>query len=484
MGKIIMKKKQQLKKSIRGIKAALWNPGRWFRKVKSVHRKKPLLIKPVPAKPDITGKSRELRKTDIFLAATLAVLAVGLLITNLTAKKPYQPKWTEIRLSRQWETVFDSGTINTLITEFEKLNPQIRIKLTTPEAAQEQEMSAINLADNGSQQEAPDIVLMDDSRLSDFIRRQALLPLNTFTQNRDNAGQWAIPLVLSMDVLFYNIDILAAAGFDRPPKTREEFLIYARAVRAGSDAINAAATGLHADDPNAIRRDIFSWMWASGFPVVKDGEPWLDKRTLADLIAFLSQINQTGLPGESAFGKTGAQRLQEFAQGKLAMVIAPVQAISWLREPPVSFNFGITAVPGTPAQGNPMLGLSGLYAGISSSCVFSNEAWLFLSFIEENNAALAAKIKTVPGYIQGLLPAAAGFPGGYPDEDPLYAKAWDIFESSGIAETFTGYPLAGELEQIIREELLNHFTGRISPADAADVIQKRWEKLMAGEQQG
>jgi multiple sugar transport system substrate-binding protein len=418
-----------------------------------------------------------LRKIDFFLATSLIALSIGLLIANIAARKPYQSKRTEIRLSRQWETVFDSGTIDTLIAEFEEINPQLRIKRPAPETTQDPETPAANFADNGNRLESPDIIFMDDSQLGDFIRRQALFPLNTFAQNRDNAGQWAIPLVMSMDLLFYNIDILTAAGFDRPPKTRDEFLRYARAVRARSGNINAAALGLHEDDPNAIRREIFSWLWASGFSVIKDGEPWIEKRVMTDLLVFLSQINQTGLPGESAFDKTGIQRLQEFTQGKLAMIIAPAQAISWLRELPVNFDFGITVIPGTPAQGNNILGLSGLYAGISSSCAYPDEAWLFLSFIEEKSAALASKIKAVPGHIQRLLPVAAGFPGDYLIEDPLYAKAWDIFESSGIAETFTGYPLAGDLEQALREELLNHFSGHLGSADTAEAIQQRWEKL-------
>ena len=421
-----------------------------------------------------------LKRVDVLLLMSLAVVSIGFLILNLSKKEPVQPQYTEIHLCRHWDSVFDRDTMDTLIAEFEERNPLIRIYLSkkTSDTPEPNSADKGNMAETALGPNTPDIVFLDDSRLCALIRDEGLLPLNVFTQNPDNAGQWVIPLSLSMDLLFYNIDILSAAGFDRPPKTREEFLKYAQVVKAGSGAVYGTALGLHADDPLAIHREIFSWLWASGFSVIQDGIPGFEKRALADLIVHLSQVNQTGQPAETPFDKTGSQQFHEFARGKLAMIIAPAQAISLLREMPVNFEFGVTHIPGMPVQGISSLGLSGLYAGISASCAYPDEAWLFLSFIEENIPAIAAKIKAVPGRLQGLLPSVKGFSGDYPNEDPLYQKAWDIFESSGLAETFSGYPLAAELEQIIREELFKVFSGYISPANAAEAIQKRWEVLL------
>jgi len=422
------------------------------------------------------GKNWDAKRVDFFLAGGLAALTIGFLIMNLTFEKPQHPKWTELQVSGQWGSVFDSDTFNGLIAEFEELNPQLRIKHTIAEKAPGTDAPDTLIADNGNHN-LPDIVFMNDSLLSNLIRQEALLPLNSFTQNSGNAGQWAIPLVLSMDVLFYNVDVLQSAGFDRPPKTRDEFLRYARAVRAGPGGAYGTAQGLSADDPHAIRREIFSWLWAAGFSVMKDGKPVFDRNALTELIAFLSQLNQAGPPGENAFDKTGAQRLREFAQGRLAMIIAPAQAIALLREQSVNFDFGITAIPETTVPGKTSLGLSGLYAGISGICEHPDEAWLFLSFLEEKIPALAARIKSVPGRIEGLLPTAQGSPVNYLRDDPLYAKAWDIFESTDIAETFSGYAPAAELEKAVREELRTCFDGNKSPANTADAIIRRWQEI-------
>jgi len=84
--------------------------------------------------------------------------------------------------------------------------------------------------------------------------------------------------------------------------------------------------------------------------------------------------------------------------------------------------------------------------------------------------------------IQDLSAAVKEFHDNYPADDPLYDKAWVIFESSVISETLTGYPSADKLEQIVREELRNCFTGQTSPAQAADAIQKRWEQVMGSRE--
>jgi len=422
------------------------------------------------------GKNWNAKRIDLFLAGSLAALTIGLLLMNLSFEKAQQPQWTELQVSGQWESVFDSDTFNGLIAEFEELNPQLRIKYTMPEKTSGTDTPDTIIANNGNH-DLPDIVFMDDSLLSNLIRQEALLPLNSFTQNSSNAGQWAIPLVLSMDLLFYNVDVLQSAGFDRPPKTRNEFLRYARAVQARQGDAYGTAQGLSEDDPHAIHREIFSWLWTAGFPVMKDGKPVLNKNALADLISFLTLINQTGPPDENAFDKTGAQRLHEFAQGRLAMIIAPAQAISVLREQPVDFDFGITYIPETNVPGKTSLGLSGLYAGISGSCAYPNEAWLFLSFLEEKIPALDVQIKSVPGRLDNILPGAQGAPINYLRGDLLYAKAWDIFESSDIAETFSGYAPAAELETAVREELRACFDGDKSAADAADAIIRRWQEI-------
>ncbi|MCL2127673.1 MAG: extracellular solute-binding protein, partial [Treponema sp.] len=271
------------------------------------------------------------------------------------------------------------------------------------------------------------------------------------------AERSAIRLVSYMDLFFYNIDILEAADCDRPPKTRAEFIAAARAVAKnasgspGREAVFPLALGLKAEDPLALRRDIYPWIWAgagdsSGWkPLSDDGTL---SRSALETAAFFGQLNGEGLLAPGTFEKTGAERLEEFASGKTAMMTASAEDIAYLRQSAQGLNFGVTAVPAAASPGKNRVGLSGIYAGISSGCALPDEAWAFLAFIAGRSRFLVEALLAVPGSFPGA------FPGAFIADDPLYSKAWDIFEAADVVE----YGAAGEeADGLIRESLLAAF---------------------------
>jgi ABC-type glycerol-3-phosphate transport system substrate-binding protein len=81
------------------------------------------------------------------------------------------------------------------------------------------------------------------------------------------------------------------------------------------------------------------------------------------------------------------------------------------------------------------LGLSGIYAGISGSCTQPDEAWAFLAFIAGKNQILARALDAVPG----CFPSS--FPADYIVNDPLYSKAWDIFEAAETVDQYGPFSL-------------------------------------------
>jgi multiple sugar transport system substrate-binding protein len=391
------------------------------------------------------------KKLDLFLFFALIALLSGFILFNTAFKKTNRQKRIQLALSPQWEALFDRETLGGLIRSFEDQNPHLRI------------------GSLGNESKAADILFFDEGLFRSLVQRESLYPLGAYLDSQSEADQWAIPLLLSMDVLFYNIDLLVKAGFDRPPQTRDDFLKYAHAVSTIGRGVYGTALGLSPEDPLAIKREFFSWFWAEGLPLESDGTPRLELRPAAEIINFLAQVKKESPPADDVFARTGIQLLEEFSQGKIAMIIAPAEAISFLQSRMGDSMFGITVIPGTSTPGKNILGLSGFYAGISNSCAYPDEAWNFVAFITENSPNLA--IKTVPGSI----PSA--FPGDFIKDDPLYAKAWDIFESSDIAETSIGLPLAIELEQIVREELFNFFNEGRSAQDTVAEIQKRWDSI-------
>lgn len=383
---------------------------------------------------------------NIILLAVLIVVIALVVLSRFTGK-PGKSGHIDISVSPQFENTFGRELADALIRDFEGQRPDLRITKA---------------------EEGADVLFFDDSEFGRLRSGGApnggapngakLLSLNPYivtnTQNGeadieqnipDQNAQWALPLMSFMDLLFYNIDILQAANFDRPPKTRAEFLAVARAVshiNTGQNGVYGFALALA--DPQMARRNIYPWIWAAGGEIrasVND-TPALS-RIAVDTIAFLGQLSREGLLSPGL--ETGAQRLEEFAQGKIAMIVSSARDIAVLQRGSRNISFGVTAIPGT-AQGKNRLGLSKIYAGISADSALPDEAWAFLSFITGKSQTLAEALTAIPGSI----PTA--FPGEYIVKDPLYSKAWDIFEAAEIVD-FSHDPSEEETERLVREKL-------------------------------
>jgi len=375
---------------------------------------------------------------NIILLAVLIIAIALFAIPRLTGK-PVISRHIDISISPQFENLFGKDLADALLADFERQRPDLRI----------------TKADEGA-----DMLFFDDlefGRLRSGSKLLALTPYITAnTQDRAPQSamadttdaeqeisaqdtQWALPLMSFMDLLFYNIDILQAANFDRPPKTRAEFLTVARTIdrtRQEKDEVY----GFALDIAQGARWSIYPWIWAAGGDICAPNEPLVLSRTTTDTIAFFSQLHHEGLlsPARDNGG------LAEFAEGKVAMIIGSARDIAFLQRR--NINFGITAIPGT-TQGKNRMSLSKIYAGISVDCALPNEAWAFLSFIAGKSQILAEALTAIPG----SLPAV--FPGEYILKDPLYSKAWDIFEAAEIVEYHSDDPAAEETERLVMEKL-------------------------------
>jgi multiple sugar transport system substrate-binding protein len=406
------------------------------------------------------------KKGDRYLfSAALIVLGVFAVFGSISKLAELGGKTTLV-FTQLLGTGLEKDVLVSLIGEFEERNPDIRIKLNDGPRSGAADFSA-------------DLIAFDEGRFKGFLQQGRFASLKPYVPSGPESGPWVIPLVSFMDLLFYNIELLGAAGFDRPPKTRAEFRSCATAVAdpvlrgaAGAEKRFGAALALSPLEPGGIRQEVFSWLWASGAGIVREGNIDFRGRPFIETLEFLGQLNSEGLLSPGSFIKTGAEKTEEFIQGKIAMMIGPVDAIPVLRKQMGDRAFGITQIPG-PAHyaGKPAIGPSRWYAGISNSCKNPDQAWIFLAFLAEKSPFLAAQVRAVPGDINS--------PGVYIQEDEFYSKAWEIYETSELIQEFSGFSRRDEMETIVREELLSFFEKKKPAAETAAAIQKRWEGLPA-----
>ena len=412
-------------------------------------------------------------RIDIFIILSALVLIICVLIFRAgfkTGKKTdtaISP--VELLISPRCEELFGPEMTGTLLWDFEEQNPEL----------------IVGLFHDGDKNE-PDILIFDEGELNLFFANESasagfgLMPLDAFPNSKifedhPELHTAAVPLVSFIDLLFYNIDLLVSAGFDRPPKTRDEFLSFARAVSAvkntaGTDAAGAAIS-LSPRDRRAVSRDIFSWIWAAGNDLWTSGSdsPAINTRTLIRDISFFGDLNRAGAFAPAHFDMTGDQLLEEFARGNIAMMIASSGAIPFLRDRMGDGAFGITNIPGSNTGGKYSSVLSGLYAGININCVNPGEAMRFIEFLSEKSLLLCTELKAVPGVTSDLFAVS------YMNDDPFYSKARDIFESAQIIRGFSGKTGAVEYENAVREEMRVFFNTGRSAQDTASAIQRRWD---------
>lgn len=453
-------------------------------------------------------KSIHFERIDIFILLSIFILAVSpavfKFISYLNAKSRQVNLYLSAGSQSGGKDFFTREFIENMLFKFEEQNPDIKIILL----GEETEVHA-NKKKHPDKEDA-DILIFNSSELSGLIASGKLIPLKTFSGNTGNSTTWesaddepgvqfAIPLVSFMDLLFYNTELLQSAGFDRPPKTRDEFLSYAKTVSGSGNDVYGAAMGLSHKDKQAVHREIFSWIWASGNDLLPDGNiPVFDSRPIIRDIDFFGKLNREGVLAPNSFDKTGDQVLEEFAHGKIAMMIASTSAIPELRKKmevransgaAPSLQFGITTLPLTNSYAfaaKYSIGLSGIFVGINSGNTYSEKrlqarnqaAITFLEFLAEQVPAFCVELEAVPGDAANLY---SNDYKNYMKDDPIYSKAWYLFESSQIVQGFSKNVLGAEYEKIVSEEMQIFFETNRTAEETAEAIQERINKILENE---
>jgi multiple sugar transport system substrate-binding protein len=444
----------------------------------------------------------EIKHFDKFLLGlALAVLTAGIIFRAVAGGgvgKGTAPGNSVLIFTQWWEDELEPGALAALVDEFEIQNPSIRIRLDTRSYG-ETRLSLLNATEAGKDGAGPvgaeenprtadggkvfpDIVALDPQWLYELTEQNALEPLTAYREGGEfvlqgrldmpegEYGPWAIPLISFMHPLFYNIEILKSAGFDRPPKTRTEFLAYARAITDKAVGRHGTALSLGTSSRQDMYREILPWFWAAGTFPVPQGEANFNASRVIETLDFLDRFRSEGVLSPGSFSKTEEEKREEFLAGKIGMMIGSVRDIDLLREQMGEDNFGISAIPAPDGYiGKPAFGLSSWYAGIARASPRKDEAWRFLVFLSERTSSLAAQARAVPGNGNGSS--------GYIEANPFYAKAYDIYEAGDMIREFSGIPRAMELESLVREELYAMLEQGRSPEESAAAIQQRWEAL-------
>lgn len=359
-----------------------------------------------------------------------------------------------------WEDTLEEQTLSNLAAEFVAKNPGITVKLEKMnwEAIQKNlEEHAGENGRNAKRQRTLDIFSIDPHAVRELERRSYLAKLEN---NEKNSGN-AMPVIAFINPLFYNIDLLQDAGFDRPPKNRTEFLSYVQRLKETGHY----GAGLALEKPHNMDNQILSWIWAAAGNPESEKPFSFSSKEVIETLSFLNQLKQNLYPNPFELSET--ELLNAFGQGKVGMIIGSTADIQKLKQ--VKVNFGITTIPDPESYiKEPVFPLTVWYAGINSQSIQQEEAKIFLDFLKEKAGDIAAVIYAVPG--DGVRSRELS------RKDPYYAKAFDMYEAGDMVwELYS--PDINSFYSIVHREIELMFRGNKTPEQCAQTIQQEWNRI-------
>ena len=212
-----------------------------------------------------------------------------------------------------------------------------------------------------SNNDAPDILNIDV--FADYQADGLLLPAQDYISDATYAKfyqsfldqsvvdgtVWAVPDLASARAMYYNADILAAAGVE-VPTTWDELVAACEAIKAYDPDIYPWGVDMTTDEGQAC----FSYyIWNNGGSFVDAEGNWtLNSAENVEAIEFIVGMVNNGLTNSDPAQETRYANQDMFGAGKVAMMIGPNSIPSYLEAGGYSVNWGVASIPTNNADGS------------------------------------------------------------------------------------------------------------------------------------
>ncbi|EKF49750.1 sugar ABC transporter substrate-binding protein [Thermosipho africanus H17ap60334] len=293
-----------------------------------------------------------------FLSVIIAVLVVSILFSQV-----------EVVFWHGLSRDPDKSSIDKIIAEFEKENPDIKVKVVLVPAAETDSTKLLTAVAAGT---GPDLVYLDRFTVSQRAANNVLEPMEDYLKMAGinieemkkqfydfaieecifNGKMWALPFDTDVRILLYNKKLLEKAGYSKPPKTVYEMIDVAEKLTVEGKRGRYETVGFI---PWYAQGWPYTWIYAFEGKV-------FDKKTGKFVFATDPGVieaykwqkewaDRFGYEALNAFGSLQIGDLNPFTAGKLAMIVDGNWTISGLRMfAPKDFKYEITGIPTKSGQ--------------------------------------------------------------------------------------------------------------------------------------
>jgi len=422
-------------------------------------------------------------------APTATPAAAGTAVDKVTIDKPVEVVF--------WHTSTQTQEQNLLkmVDEFNAKNPNIKVKPEFGGSYSDIRKKILAAITAGT---TPDIAVAYTNQVAEYANAGKIVALDDYINSvkyglskADLDDLYAAYLAVdrnptqgnklmslrtspSMEVMFYNIDMLKSLGFDgNPPQTWDDFAKMCKA--AGAKGLKGYALSISAST-------FAGWLFTRGADVISaDGKkPTLNSKEAVDAMTFLKDLIDNGCAYQIA-ERYGDQT--DFANGKVIFTFGSTAGLPYYRDAiqdkttnKQKFEWSIAPFPHTTKD--PVVDMYGPSWTIFKSTPEKQlAAWLFLKWFTETDQT--AKWSAMTGYFPMRKSAAQSDVVQKQMADlPVYKKAFDFLPYAKSEPNISSWEA---IRNIITDAITAVVTGKMTPQAALDDAQKKAESAMAGQ---
>ena len=398
---------------------------------------------------------------------------------QLAARGSKADTTTKIEFMQWWEPEMKQGSFGSVIAEFEKMNPDIQVKLISLPYSEVQSQVVIGAASSS----ISDVIGIDGAWVNALLKQNVLEPLDQYIQKTSfpledmadvtiiNGQKWMFPVATFIYPLFYNKAMLQEANVE-PPTTRAEFRTAAKALTDAGR--HGWSLPLSLQNPNGVQNDLLSWLWASGASAIPGGKPALQTPELAQVLEFVQTLYRDGSIAPGINAKQEQEKVEEFVNDRVAMIISSVAHINLIRQRNPELDFGITPLPVQDGYtGKPGISYAAWGIGMSSAGKNKDAAWALIADVlsTDTNSFIATNANAFPGNKTSQPDSV--------QNDPMFAEAFAIFQRSTLRNEFVGAPNAINLMRDLATQVQKVLGDQASIDAALEAAQQAWQDEFA-----
>lgn len=291
------------------------------------------------------------------------------------------------------QAAYSDSDIRAMTDEFQKANPGVSVNLEfVPYEGLYDKIVAAKAAGGSGY----DVVLFDVIWPAAFAQDQVLLDvsdrLKTFDQSKVFDGAWAtvkysgkilgMPWILDTKYLFYNTDIMKAAGIATPPKTWDELAKDAKLIK-DKGLLQYPIVGSWSQ-AEAVICDYTTIAAAYGGSLYKGDKPAFADGGSLDAVKWMTSALKDGIanPNSKEYSEEDVRKV--FSAGDAAFALNWTYMYAKANDPAESKivgKIGVEPAPGVAATSTASAINGSMGLGIAAGSTHPDTAWKYITFL-------------------------------------------------------------------------------------------------------